>query len=177
MANKKLNMLLNKLENKAAEVEKLEAAYMRLTISRVLTLGKAERISANIVTLMAKVEEIGKKRAEAKELEGEDLNEAGKDILQSFLDFAFKHEKALIYGIIADVFDIDTEDVEHVPLSCIYECIMKDKVLLSFLPRLAVLDARAQFSTLPNAAPSQPLPPTPSTSNQGPKGKILTKAK
>ena len=138
--------LIAKLENKADEIDKLESIFMRLTISRVSNLEKAERISANIVTLMSKAEGLSKKLD-----------------LQSLLDFAFKEEKDLIYSIVADVFDISVDDVALVPISCIYECIIKDKIARSFLPRLAVLDARAQSDTLPKAAPFQTSKPTPST--------------
>lgn len=178
-----MNGLLAKLESKAAEIDQIEAAFMRLTVSRVLSPGKAEIIAGNVVTLMSRIGEISKQRKEAsdkftsvsndenstpEEIEAAQnaVNEDGKNILQSYLDFAFKHEKDLIYGLIATVFDIDIEDVEHVPLSCIYECIVKDKVMRSFLPRLAILDARNQSDILPNAAPFPQSPPTPSTLNR-----------
>jgi len=64
--------------------------------------------------------------------------------------------------------------VEHVPLSCIYECIVKDKVARAFLPRLAILDARTQSDILPNAAVYPVSKATPFTSTQNMKGKSLT---
>jgi len=186
-----INRLLSKLRNRASEIDELEAAYMRLTISRVLSPGKAERIASSVITLMSRIEEIGKKRKEAsdkfnavindegatleeKEAAQNAINEDGKNILQSYLDFVFKHEKDLVYGLIATVFDIDNEDVEDVPLSCIYECIIKDKVLRSFLPRLAILDARTQSDILPNVAPFPQSQPTPSTLNREQRRKAST---
>ena len=172
MAN--YNGLITKLKNKVGELDEIESLFSQLTISRIANLGKAERVAANIVTLMSKIEEISKKRDAAKDKDGEELNEAGKDILQSFLDFAFKEEKDLIYSIVADIFDISTDEVVLVPLSCIYECIIKDKVMRAFFPQLAISDARARSDTLPNPA-TYPSPPTPFTSKANTNTKPITR--
>ena len=165
--------LIAKLNNKADEIDKLEAVFMRLSVSRVANPDKVERIAANIITLIPKVQEILNKRikvdGEMTAEQEKEASEIGQDVVQSFLDFAFKHERDLIFGIIADIFDIDIEDVANVPISCIFRCIICDKVLQTFFPRWAVLEARMQSDMSPNAAPFQVSPPIPFISN--PNGK------
>jgi len=168
-----MNKLVDKLEAKATQVDRLEQVFTRLTLSKVLDLNKSERISSNIVVLLSKLEELETKQKDAQGKQGKELNEAGKNILQSALDFLFKHEKDLVYGIIADIFDIEPEEAAYVPISCIYECIIKDKVMQVFFPRLGILDARTRLSGSQSQNHSQ-LPHIPLTSKHEPKGKSLT---
>ena len=164
--------LITRIEEKANQAEKLESAFARLTISRAANFERSKSVAAKIAVLVGKVKEITDMQEAAKEKVGTELNEAGFNILKTFLDLVFEQEEDLIVGVIADFFDIPHEDARHIPVSIIYECIMKDKVVRTFLPRLAILELRAQSDILPSQTGS-PSPLTPSTSEQGMK-KSLT---
>lgn len=187
----KYSALIEKVEANANDIAQLERAFARKTISQMMSAGKARRVGAAIVTLISDIQDIGKARtkarkkyktimnneestAEEKEAAEAALNEDGKSILQSFLDFLFEDNRETVYGIVAEVFSIDVEDVEDVPLSCIIDCILKDKAVHPFLPPWLRLALQQHSDTLPNAAISQPLPPTPSTLTPSTNKKSLT---
>jgi len=152
--------LINKLETQAAQVTELEAAFAKMSLSKALSFNRAKSVSSKIVTLIARVKHIADKRKEAQLLAGDALNDAGYNILQEFISFAFEHEEDLIVGIIADFFGISHEDARHVPASVVYDNIIRDKVVRHFFPRALVLEARSQSDALPSVGtlPLQPIP-------------------
>ena len=167
-----LSKLITQIEEKADQAEKLENAFARLTISRAANFERSKSVAAKITVLVDRLKEITDMQEEAKQKEGAELNDAGFNIVKTFLDLIFEQEDELIVGIIADFFGITPEDAKQIPVSIIYENIIRDKVVRTFFPRLAILEARARSDILPTPmdSPSQLTPPT---SKQGMK-KSLT---
>jgi|GEM_PF-4537340 len=160
--------LIARIEEKSNQAEKLESTFARLTISRAANFERSKSVAVKLAVLVDKFKEITDMQEAARGKEGAELNNAGFGILQTFLNLVFEQEEDLIVGIIADFFGIEHEDARHIPLSIIYENIIRDKVVRTFFPRWAILDARAQSDILPSPAGSL-LPPIPSTSKQGTK--------
>ena len=134
-----------------------------MTISAKLTPKRAKKVAANMVLLVDKIKVFSEMRSEAAHKEGAELNEAGYGILKKFFDFAFQEEYDLIINIIADLFGVKNGQAEEIPLEDIYDFVLKDKVIRTFFPRLAILEQQAQSDTSPSADPSLS-PPIPFTS-------------
>ena len=120
-----------------------------MTISK-LTPKRAKKVALNLTVLIEKAKVFSDMQEEAKGKQGAELEEAGLNILNKFLDFAFQQEYDLIIGIIADLFDMSFEAAEELPLESIYDFVVKDRALRTFFPQLAILEARAQSDILPN---------------------------
>jgi len=158
--------LISKAEEKASQVEKLEAIFMDLTASRVLSYNNTKKVSGNLVVLVDKVKQFNDMQIAARDKKGAELEDAGFDILKEVLEFLFKEENTVMVEIIADLLDISREDAGNMPLSIIYECIIKDKVVRTFFPRLALSEARTQSDISPNVTAFPRSPPTPFSSEQ-----------
>jgi len=174
--------LAEKIEAKADSIERLEAAFSRLSFSRIVDLDKSRRIATSIIVLMEKMQGLFSVRNEkiksiesskkAKAAKNKEIGELGHSFVKEMLDFVFEREKDAIIGIVMDVFGLEREDAELVPFSCVYNCIMKDEVLMLFLHLWERSGAEGQSSTLPNP-PHSHLQPIRSTSKPGMK-KSLT---
>ena len=172
------NGLIAKIEAQADSTEKLENAFARMTISRAANFERSKSVAAKLVLLADKIREIQKMQKEATEnaqAGGDTLEEDGFAIFKKMLDMVLEENEDLILGIISGFFGITHEEARIIPLSIIYENIMRDKVVRSFFPQLAFVDMRAQSDILPNRTESH-LPPTPFTSRADGK-KSLTGAK
>ena len=120
-----------------------------MTISSKLTPKRAKSVALNLTVLVDRVKVFSDMQTAAKGKTGLELEDAGFNILKKFFDFAFQEEYDLIISIIADLFGLSFEEAEDIPLEQIYDFIIKDKVVRTFFPRLAVLEVRAQSDILP----------------------------
>jgi len=143
-----------------------------MTISAKLTPKRAKKVAANMVVLVDKIKVFSDMKSEAADKDGDELNEAGYGILQKFFDFAFEEEYELILTIISDLFGISFEEAEELPIEDIYDFVIKDKVIRTFFPRLAVLE-RSALSDISLNQTDFPSPPTPSTSKAGQKTTLI----
>jgi len=162
------NGLIAKIEEQTDTIEKLENAFARMTISRAANFERSKSVAAKLVLLADKIREIQKMQKEATEKAqagGDTLEEDGFSIFKKMMDMVPEENEDLILGIISDFFGITHDEARIIPLSIIYENIVRDKVVLTVFPRLALLVAQAQSNILPNA-PASHSPPTPFTSNQ-----------
>ena len=148
------NNLIEKMDAQAEQIDRLEAAFVRMTASRVMDFDKSKNIASSIVILADKLKDFSG-------VLGGNLD--GVSVFKGFLAFLFEKEEELVMGIIADVFDVSREEAAIIPFSCIYECIFKDKVVRDFLGMYANAGQQMQSATLQNAAASH-LQHTPSTS-------------
>ena len=115
---------------------------MKMTASK-LTPKRAKKVAKNLAVLIEKSKVISDMQDAAKDKEGAALEEAGFNMLKKFMDFAFNEEYDLIIEIIADLFGKTVEEAEEIPLEDIFDFVLKDRVVCSFFPRLA-LDAKIQ---------------------------------
>ena len=144
--------LIEAANAKSAQSERLEAAFSRLTISRVLGIETTQAIAAAILMLIKRFRDYNDQL-------GKDLTV--EQVIEGFMTFAFKREKRLIVGIIARVFEVSEEQAGLVPLSCIHQCIFKDEVVQGFLSQRVNAAMTGQSSISMTAG--FPLPPTPIT--------------
>ena len=154
--------LIAKLESDSSQAQQLEAAFAKLSLSRSMSFDRVKSVAAKITILLDRLKNVSDMRREAQNKEGAELDDAGYDIVKTFLKLAFEEEEDLIVGIIADYFGISQADARHIPMSIIYDNIVKDKVVLTFLPQLAISAAKAQSNILlnPTDSPSMPIPTT-----------------
>lgn len=84
-----LSKLITQIEEKADQAEKLENAFARLTISRAANFERSKSVAAKITVLVDRLKEITDMQEEAKQKEGAELNDAGFNIVKTFLDLIF----------------------------------------------------------------------------------------
>jgi len=138
-----------------------------MTISKSLTPKRAKKVATNLTMLVDKFKVFSEMQAAAQQKEGAELEDAGFNILKKFLDILFVEDYDLIVNIIADLFGVKKGEAKDIPLDDIYDFIIKDKVVRTFFPRLALLDARAQSDISQALASSQASTPTASTLELG----------
>ena len=105
------------------------------TISDFLTPRIAKRVAGNIVVLVNNISDFGKLRAEAVKKEGQELEDAGREIFNQFINLAFEKEYNLAMTIIADLFGISPDEAEDRPIGDIYDAVMTDRLVWNFLPQ------------------------------------------
>ena len=120
-----------------------------MTISAKLTPKRAKSAALNLTVLIDKAKIFSGTQNHAINQKDTETEEAGFNILKKFLDFAFQEEYDLIISIISDLFGVSAVEAEDIPLEDIFDFVTKDKVVRTFFPRLAVLEARAQSDILP----------------------------
>jgi len=185
--------LITTLNERADNTDGLEAAFSRLTITRVAGLKGAKEIALNVTVLIKKIQEWQKEQRKSvaakngidvsksdweKELkkiqvEIERVNVKIRadtatnvdienmpvlhpgdtlDLFETFRKFIFEEEYELLIDIVATALGVDAEEVEGIPMSCVWEFIIKDKVIHPFLPpwlKLALIEQSDTSQSVP----------------------------
>ena len=71
------------------------------------------------------------------------FNDTGLDVLEELINIVFEREYDFLMSVVADIYGCSIEDAENYTIADIYDFIVRDKVVRTVFPRLAILEARA----------------------------------